>query len=333
MRLIFLFLVPTLASYGDVDPNFRRCVSKCYNLSIDSGKDCSNVHPFPSSNIVASWYNSLISRDCVELCEYECMTSITNDRLTSGLPIYKYHGHWPFYRYFGLEEPASVFFSLSNAIPHLWRLLGASRRHQQKQQSYFMTPYLSLYPYISLTAWISSAIFHAKKTPHSTLVDYSTALVFLSYGLLLTLRRIIGAGTRSSSVVQYVGLPLLVSVWSILLASRLFAMQYGHVSYDMHMNACIIIAVATITLWGGWILLGGGREGAYPFNRYRCILCQIGFAAASMLELFDFPPFFRTFDAHSLWHLATVPLGFVWYRFWEEDAGSAEEMGLAGKNK
>jgi hypothetical protein len=38
---------------------------------------------------------------------------------------------------------------------------------------------------------------------------------------------------------------------------------------------------------------------------------------AALLELFDFPPILGIFDAHSLWHAATAPLGIVWYRFWE----------------
>jgi hypothetical protein len=32
------------------------------------------------------------------------------------------------------------------------------------------------------------------------------------------------------------------------------------------------------------------------------------------LQLLDFPPFWWTFDAHSLWHLSTVPLPLMWYR-------------------
>ncbi|PVU93952.1 hypothetical protein BB559_003130 [Furculomyces boomerangus] len=36
---------------------------------------------------------------------------------------------------------------------------------------------------------------------------------------------------------------------------------------------------------------------------------------AFSLEAFDFPPLWDTFDAHSLWHAATIPITFYWYRW------------------
>lgn len=42
--------------------------------------------------------------------------------------------------------------------------------------------------------------------------------------------------------------------------------------------------------------------------------------AATALELFDFPPWGRVIDAHSLWHLATVPIALFWYDFLLDDA-------------
>ncbi len=41
---------------------------------------------------------------------------------------------------------------------------------------------------------------------------------------------------------------------------------------------------------------------------------------ATSLELFDFPPWRRVIDAHSLWHLATVPVVVLWYRFLIRDS-------------
>ena len=42
--------------------------------------------------------------------------------------------------------------------------------------------------------------------------------------------------------------------------------------------------------------------------------------AATALELFDFPPWMFIVDAHSLWHLSTVPITKFWYDFLVEDA-------------
>jgi hypothetical protein len=58
-----------------------------------------------------------------------------------------------------------------------------------------------------------------------------------------------------------------------------------------------------------------------PWWSYRglCLVVQVWFSLAAMLEIFDFPPIMGIFDAHSLWHAATIPLGFLWYRFWCRD--------------
>jgi hypothetical protein len=295
-------------SYGDMEPGFQRCVKGCLD---GDGAACIEEEP--------SWLSSFVSRTCAERCEYLCMSSITAERIRRNLPVYKYYGHWSFYRYGGLEEPASVVFSLANALPHIWHLAGSSRRSSSKK--YFMRNHLSFYPYVALTAWFSSAVFHAKKTRRSTWIDYSAALVFLAYGLWLTLRRVAGA-SKSWPVftVNIVG-----SCFGIWLLVRLRDMQRDLVSFDKHMHACIAIAVCTICLWLFWLVLGGDKGSndkkklPYPFNRFRCLICQISFAAASMLELFDFPPYWGILDAHSLWHLATVPLGFQWYEFWRQD--------------
>ncbi|KAI9740895.1 MAG: hypothetical protein M1818_004500 [Claussenomyces sp. TS43310] len=46
---------------------------------------------------------------------------------------------------------------------------------------------------------------------------------------------------------------------------------------------------------------------------------------AMSLELFDFPPLWGTFDAHSLWHLGTVAPTILWYNFLLKDA--KDDMG------
>lgn len=50
--------------------------------------------------------------------------------------------------------------------------------------------------------------------------------------------------------------------------------------------------------------------------------------AATCLELFDFAPWHRVVDAHSLWHLATVPLAVIWYDFLILDARDAGWKGI-----
>ncbi|KAF3546271.1 hypothetical protein DY000_02002581 [Brassica cretica] len=41
---------------------------------------------------------------------------------------------------------------------------------------------------------------------------------------------------------------------------------------------------------------------------------------AMLLEIYDFPPYGGYFDAHSIWHLATVLLTILWWSFIRDDA-------------
>ena len=93
------------------------------------------------------------------------------------------------------------------------------------------------------------------------------------------------------------------------------------------MEACIAISVTHSSLWTLWSLRcyyqhrnsrGSGGSETQPQNQQHqqllpvklCLWCQGYFAVASLLELLDFPP---------VWHLSTIPLGFLWLKFWRDD--------------
>ncbi|KAH0868097.1 hypothetical protein HID58_075119 [Brassica napus] len=47
---------------------------------------------------------------------------------------------------------------------------------------------------------------------------------------------------------------------------------------------------------------------------------KLDYGLAMLLEIYDFPPYEGYFDAHSIWHLATVPLTILWWSFIRDDA-------------
>ncbi|KAH0880717.1 hypothetical protein HID58_068111 [Brassica napus] len=47
---------------------------------------------------------------------------------------------------------------------------------------------------------------------------------------------------------------------------------------------------------------------------------KLDYGLAMLLEIYDFPPYGGYFDAHSIWHLATVPLTILWWSFIRDDA-------------
>jgi hypothetical protein len=256
-----------------------------------------------------------------ELCEYNCMTKITELRTENGFSVLKYYGHWPFKRYLGFEEPASALFSLFNAFPHFHFLVKMIKTNYKNKTKYFMHSWLVLYAILAINTWMSSAIYHAKKTSFSTLYDYLSAVIFLSHGLFLSIRRLIGIVNHQHQIMSFI----IYGIILILLVFRCTKMIRGEISYDQHMQLCIYIVIFTCIIWIYSILFTMKQDptihmkSIFDSNKFYCFICQFGFILASCFELFDFPPYFKLFDAHSIWHFATIPLGYLWYTFWEKD--------------
>lgn len=67
-----------------------------------------------------------------------------------------------------------------------------------------------------------------------------------------------------------------------------------------------------------------------PAYANRAALLILLTMCATSLELFDFAPWNRIIDAHSLWHLATVPLIPWWYDFLVRDSRDEGWRGVRG---
>ena len=79
--------------------------------------------------------------------------------MQSGRRIQQYHGKWPFWRLAGMQEPASVAFSLLNLWAHAQ---GASKIRKKVPESHPMRSYYIVWSIISINAWIWSSIFHTR---------------------------------------------------------------------------------------------------------------------------------------------------------------------------
>lgn len=74
------------------------------------------------------------------------------------------------------------------------------------------------------------------------------------------------------------------------------------------------MGITQVVLWVVW-----GWSISHP-SKLKLSVAAIGALLAMLLELYDFPPYFGLLDAHSLWHLATVPLTLLWWSFVCDDA-------------
>ncbi|KAG0174214.1 hypothetical protein DFQ28_000018 [Apophysomyces sp. BC1034] len=289
-----------LASEGDNAAEFTTCVDICNTTH------CPAVLPFVLR--LTGW-------TCERNCEYTCMQTMTDEALVQGSAMVQYYGKWPFYRFAGLEEPASVAFSIGNGVVHYhyYKIL-----LREIPLAYFYKPFLLAFSVIGINTWIWSTIFHARDLTWTQNMDYFSAAFSLLYAFYFAILRVFHV--RQAATIRVIGAVLLV----------LFVMHVSYLSlieFDFGYNifVCVLVGTAQSLLWIGWCAAQYTRRTTSRPYAFLILTFVIGVLAAGMLEVFDFAPICRTIDAHSLWHLSTMLLLPLFYRFVIEDAW--HEMG------
>ena len=162
MRLwhsVLIFTTPSLvyASAGDRADNYRNCVSKC------ESRVCGDNYDAWASS--ASLPMRLTRWTCSDDCKYGCMHAITDHALNNSLPVEQYHGKWPFWRLAGMQEPASVAFSMLNLLVHY---RGWQRIQRTIPENHPMKTYYRRFAFVSMNAWVWSSVFHTRGTCANT---------------------------------------------------------------------------------------------------------------------------------------------------------------------
>ncbi|KAF8801401.1 Per1-like protein [Phlegmacium glaucopus] len=312
------------ASSGDRSQEFINCVDLCKVTRC-------GPHFWSNSSLalrVTRW-------SCTDDCKYGCMHEITDRDIRDGIRIQQYHGKWPFWRVAGMQEPASVAFSLLNLWAHA---RGASKIRKKVPESHPMRSYYLLWSAISINAWIWSSVFHTRDLPITEKLDYFSAALAILYALYYTTIRLFHI--YPSPPPSRLTLPSTpTKTWNRnLLACACFLLYLAHVSYltflprfdyTYNMAFNLTLGLTHNALWGLYAMpvsLSFFRKFPSRPKNYRprftskaAVFVALTTAATS-LELFDFPPWARIIDAHALWHLSTAPIALRWYDFLVEDS-------------
>ena len=136
------------SSRGDQAEEFRSCVSLCQTRTCQR----STPEPLPFALRLTCW-------TCEDDCKYHCMHLITDRAVVHGTRIEQYHGKWPFWRFAGMQEPASVLFSIFNFAAHAF---GARKLRDRVPEGHPMKSYYLLFAFVSMNAWIWSSVFHTR---------------------------------------------------------------------------------------------------------------------------------------------------------------------------
>ncbi|ORX88893.1 Per1-like protein [Basidiobolus meristosporus CBS 931.73] len=292
--ILVLISLVTLAygSSGDQQPVFVNCVDVC-EQSI-----CGTNPTLPLILRITRW-------SCLDNCKYNCMRQATEAAVERGEEIVQYYGKWPFIRLFGLQEPASVLFSVLNGWAHWhhWR-----RIQTRVPDQYFLKPFYFGYALLGMNAWLCSSIFHSRDNSVTEKLDYFSAALTILYGLYMAILRITHTVSRRKQMI--IGIAHMIPF-----IFHISYLSFYNFDYDYNMKANVCIGMLHNL---AWIFLAI-RSPNHPY-RWRPVVSASLVTSAMMLELFDFPPLFMVLDAHSLWHAATIPIIFYWYTFLIEDA-------------
>ncbi|XP_013182024.1 PREDICTED: post-GPI attachment to proteins factor 3 [Papilio xuthus] len=301
--LILFYEVSYLsASDGDRSPFYQKCVKTC--VQSDCTKDVKQFTAMAAKNLKS---NSLFGWNCLDECRYKCMWRTVKGFEQRGYDIPKFHGKWPFERLFGMQEPGSTLASFLNLAAHV-------RMHMVYMKKFpldhvdNMVLFWHLFAVVCMNAWAWSTLFHMRDCPFTEFMDYACAL---SMVMIMYIAAVIRVFKKRRTLTTSI-----VVLSALVFAQHLVYLYTARVDYHYNMMLNLFFGVSGSAIWLCWGVAQWVSGRRYAWRVVAFVLVS---AAALSLELLDFPPYFYVWDAHALWHLATVPLPFLFYRFVIDD--------------
>lgn len=290
------YVVMTTASAGEGSWLFHRCMWDCNEQACRDDTVFQSIQP---------WYMRWLQWTCRDECDYHCMWHTVEAMLQNNKRVPQFHGKWPFIHFYGIQEPASVLFSILNGLPHIYMILKFRKTVSSNSPMYIIW---HLYAMVGVNTWFWSAVFHARDKPFTELMDYCCAFSFVNFSFCILWLRVLGTENRL----------LVGTISAVFLSLYIYHISYlaqGHLDYGYNMKANIAIGLLNAACWLTWCFRSR-REQPYV---WKAATVTISLVLLLSLELGDFPPYLWIFDAHSLWHAGTVGLTFVWYSFVIDD--------------
>eukprot|EP00834_Sanchytrium_tribonematis_P005499 NODE_337_length_9297_cov_0.873994.p4 type:complete len:278 gc:universal NODE_337_length_9297_cov_0.873994:1009-176(-) len=152
--MIFAALI--LASKGDRDPEFQKCLSTCISKVTET---------------VFLW-------SIEETCSYDCMWQIVHQNQQKNIKIEQYYGKWPFYRVWFIQEPMSMLFSFLN-------LLVSAKYYTSFKSDWKYANYIKFLIILNIVTWLASMSLHTISNDLTERLDYFSAGFVVVYGLFL----------------------------------------------------------------------------------------------------------------------------------------------------
>ncbi|KAG5896514.1 hypothetical protein JTB14_020487 [Gonioctena quinquepunctata] len=307
--LLFSFLIDySYCSAGDQSPYYQRCLERCHILNCTEDT-------LGFKNDQRSIILHLTQWTCDDDCKYDCMWKTVEAFHDRKWRTPQFHGKWPFVRILGMQEPASVLFSLLNGCIHI-KMLHKFRVEVRPDSP--LTWLWHAFSVVSVHAWFWSAVFHFRDFLLTEILDYACAFSMILMNCYVMAVRLLHDKVPRFALVT-------ITIFFIaFLVSHVGYLSSGLIDYGYNMELNIIIGTFTAICWFGWCF----------YNRlhqqyvWKCAVYVAMTGIVIILEIVDRPPFFNIIDYHSLWHLSTAPLVFFIYSFAIDDSKYLREKEL-----
>lgn len=303
--LLLLSGLPVVGgSHGDQQPEYQECLANC-----ERAEQCDRRR-FPAHQ---STINKFFGWTCPAECQYQCMWTVERSNRAAGMPVLQYHGKWPFRRIWGMQEPASALFSLGNFFAHAYGYYYIYRpgmRLVKTPSHWFLHSLVMANYYGSLNVWLWSAVFHSRDVYWTMLLDYASAVGLILIGMATSICRGLNIRERRRR-------HLLLLLCSLYYVRHIYYMTMVQFSFAWNMKVAGVALGIYFFFYISWSL-AHLYHGKRSHSRYLLLACLSMIAGAS-LEILDFAPWLHLFDAHALWHAATVPISILWYKFYLGD--------------
>jgi hypothetical protein len=150
---VSLLITTASASSGDRHPLYQKCLQNCITTQCGPSSPAKKLSPMLR----------LFRWTCNDDCSYQCTHQVTSALLqhpdSHERVHHQYHGKWPFWRVWGMQEPASVLFSLGNFWVH-WN--GWRKVRRRVNDSLAVKRWMMALAVVQMNTWFWSAVFHIR---------------------------------------------------------------------------------------------------------------------------------------------------------------------------
>ena len=152
LTLLLSLLPLSLCSTGDRLIVFDDCLKSCLDTC-----DTRFEMPLDTFQRFTFW-------SCTDNCKYNCMHKVTNEAIAAKAQVHQFYGKWPFWRFAGMQEPASVAFSIGNGYMH-YKGLQKYLSRTAASGRYQLRPIVVAYGIVAINTWVWSSVFHTRDLP------------------------------------------------------------------------------------------------------------------------------------------------------------------------